>query len=243
MLVYKMHYLDRLFDKYKDKDVEVLDLGSGTSKDWVDILKKYENIKYTGVEFDKNALNIAKTILSFSDKVSFINNFGEKLETSLKEQFDIVISLSVLEHVKNLDDFLLTSVNLLKPGGLLIHRYDLGHALHSESITEKIKVFLCKRLPFIISSSSFTTHPDKKGIVKFLNQKGIQNIKIEQHQIPNLKKLTNILKKNPENVLLMKKIIELDSELFNTLSSESYEENKLDKYFPAITISGIKEYT
>lgn len=45
------------------------------------------------------------------------------------ESFDLTVSLSVLEHVKYLDPFLRASVAATRPGGTVVHGYDLGHSL------------------------------------------------------------------------------------------------------------------
>ncbi len=235
MLDYKTHFLQNLFIQYKDKDIKVLDMGSGTSKDWVDILKMFPNISYYGVEFNKVSMETAGNLLSFSDSVTLVNEFGEGIQEKYRNFFDVVISLSVLEHVKYLDAFLLSSTRILKTGGVMIHRYDLGHSLHSESYSERCKVFLCRNFPWIISSKHFTTHPNKSFIIEFLKKNGMELEKIEQHQIPNLKKISNLIKKDVSNNILMHKLIALDTDLYNALSV-TLPEGELDYYFPAITL-------
>jgi hypothetical protein len=63
--------------------------------------------------------------------------FGEKFQG---HEFDLVISLSVVEHVKRLDRFLAVSVQAAREGGRVGHRYHLGHALSPSSLGERLRV-------------------------------------------------------------------------------------------------------
>ncbi|HMS68994.1 MAG TPA: class I SAM-dependent methyltransferase [Saprospiraceae bacterium] len=240
MIDHKISFLLKLFDEFNStNNIKVVDMGSGTSKDWIAVLKKYEHIEYTGIEFNKESILKAKDNLSFSDKVRFINEFGEFGENKLNEEFDVVISLSVLEHVKYLNPFLQSSIRMLKKGGHLIHRYDLGHSLYPSSFSERIKVQICKSIPGLISSTSFTTHPSKHSIVDYLSENGIENIKIEQNQTPLFKTLINKLKHLDGKDDLIHEMIEFERKLYSE-SKIVMIDKAIDKYFPSITISGTK---
>lgn len=237
---YKTLYLEEVINTLGYKPLKILDMGSGTSKDWVGILNKYPQLEYTALEFDRQAIAKAKKIMERRPNVQFISDFGENAIDLFQNHFDLVISLSVLEHVKNLEAFLTASVRVLKPLGTLIHRYDLGHALHTESISERLKVFLSKHFPFLISAKKFTTHPDKEYIACFLEKHGITHIETEQHQIPNLKKIVDRLKTKDGNHSLIATIISIEKEIYKAAKVAGLSSGEIDYYFPSITIKGVK---
>jgi ubiquinone/menaquinone biosynthesis C-methylase UbiE len=241
MIDYKTQYLQNLIDSFEKHPIKVLDMGCGTAKDWINILENSPHVHYTGLEFDQVALSKAKERFAHLPHVRFVSDFGENMDDLFFGNFDLVISLSVLEHVKHLDKFLYASVKALKTSGTLVHRYDLGHALHSETFSERCKVFLCKYFPFLISAKKFTTHPDKEHIIKYLQSNGIENIQVEQHQIPNLKKIMNRLKLDANQHKLIAKIIEIDQEIYNQVTNNKlFSDKETDFFFPAVTIRGIK---
>jgi SAM-dependent methyltransferase len=51
-----------------------------------------------------------------------VGDFSDKLQS---EQFDVLFSISVVEHVENLDDFFKDSFRILKNGGKMIHLIDI----------------------------------------------------------------------------------------------------------------------
>ncbi len=61
----------------------------------------------------------------------------------IRGQFDLVVSLSVLEHVKDLARFIQFASSPLAPRGRFIHLYGLGHALYPSSLKERIQVAIC----------------------------------------------------------------------------------------------------
>jgi trans-aconitate methyltransferase len=238
---YKFAFLDKIFEQFPAAQViKVLDLGSGTSKDFVQILNKYPNIHYTGIEYRRKSLEKARVLLGDNKNVSLLNNFGEKTKGQFEDHFDVTLSLSVLEHVKNLSEFLLTSVFSTKPGGYVIHRYDLGHALHSDSMLEIFKVWLCKNYPILIPASRFTTHPSQIQIVEILKNAGIEIQNIVHSQLPSLKALINNIDwRNDCSTSIGKQIIDIDEELAQLMVSQ-LDISLREQFFPTITIYGRK---
>lgn len=238
---YKNAFLQSVFKEIEKDTVNVLDMGSGTSRDFVDILNKYPNIHYTAVEIDEISLEIAKQNLDGFDNVTFLNDFGENIKAKYENHFDITISLSVLEHVKYMNDFLETSVHVTKQGGQVIHRYDLGHSLYPSSLRERIKVSICKNYPFLIPSRNFTTHPDLKKVIEVLNKFGLTINDVQYSQIPGLKSIMNKInwQDSVNSKEIANKIVELDTTLLNYLQ-QNLPNNEMEKLFPTITLYGIK---
>jgi SAM-dependent methyltransferase len=238
---FKVSFLDSIFKEYNGKPIRVLDMGCGRSKDFPEILGKYKNISYVGVESNNRSLKKAKTNLNNFKKVVFLNDFGETLKSKYKDYFDITLSLSVLEHVKYLEDFLKASVWVTKPGGRIVHRYDLGHALHSKTKKERFKVFLCKYFPKLVPSKSFTTHPDKHSIIKILESHGVKIENVFHSQLYGLKAMMNRIKWGDHEIAccMSKKIIEIDSCLSEYMN-DALTEEEMEIFFPSIIVSGIR---
>ena len=236
---YKNKFLDDLLSEFSGKETHILDMGSGTSANFIDVLKKNKNFYYTGIEFNEISLSAAHNNLKELQNAVALHGYGEGFDEK-KDTYDVVVSLSVLEHVKCLEKFLLQSISMCKSGGMVIHRYDLGHSLYPSSLREQFTVWLSLRAPFIFSKNNFTTHPSLKKIVGILEQNGLKNIEVDYSQSFSFKKLMNKL--NPEvpgNNNLAKKILDFEDELkshFLTLLNE----NEKELIFPTITVKGIK---
>jgi 2-polyprenyl-3-methyl-5-hydroxy-6-metoxy-1,4-benzoquinol methylase len=92
-------YLIKNFFNFEEKNgLKVLDVGSGDKFLKVPFEKK--NFLYQGIDID---------IIDFNnDQFSFTDN-----------SFDIVVSLAVIEHIKNIDNFLNEINRILKKGGFI----------------------------------------------------------------------------------------------------------------------------
>lgn len=158
----------------------------------MEILQRYPNIHYTALELNHRSQQTAREALQDAPHVQFLGTFGEHLSQEYRNHFDITLSLSVLEHVKHWRAFLSKRVQVTRPGGLIIHRYDLGHALHS-SLYERSKVFLCQHLPWTIPKSHFTFHPNQEALLRHLQTEHLTIQEIQYAQMPNLKVMLNRL--------------------------------------------------
>ncbi len=129
---------------------------------------------------------------------------------------------------------------MCKIGGVVVHRYDLGHSLYPSTFREQCNVWLSLKAPFIIPKNNFTTHPSLKKIIEILKQNGLKNIEIDYSQSFLFKKLINKLKAvDPENNGIAKKMFEFEDDVrayFFTLLTEKEKE----LLFPTITVRGIK---
>jgi len=100
----------------------ILDIGCGTG-DFLTACKK-ENFNVVGVEPNKKARVLAKSKLGIlTSKIDTIHNNYPKIHTALnaiEETFDFITMWHVLEHVPNLEDYIIQLKQLLKPNGTLI---------------------------------------------------------------------------------------------------------------------------
>jgi len=234
---YKARLIDDLLNDFGGRPVRVLDLGCGTAEAFVDALRRHTNITYTGVEQRDSSLRRARDTIGDYANVTLLSGFGEDF-TGV--DYDLVISLSVLEHVKRLDSFLSTSVGFAKDGGRVVHRYDLGHALTPSTPGERLRVAAARSVPAIVPAARFTTYPDKAKIVTRLRALGLEDIEITQSQLPGLKGAVNRLDEaTPEHADLMQRILDLEADLWDHVGRFIDGEQR-DRLFPTVTISGVR---
>ena len=130
---------------------------------------------------------------------------------------------------------------MTKPGGRVVHRYDLGHALHPVSWIERTLVFASVHVPWLVPATIFTGSPHPRDISRSLAAHGIIEAEITYAQMPSLKTAMNRLPWNDgESALeLGRRIVSLDAELSARLRSRM-DEASLMKLFPSITVSGVR---
>mgnify|MGYP006113761461 CR=1 FL=1 len=74
--------------------------------------------KVTGIDASSNNIKIAKTHAKKNNlNISYFDLPPEKLK--LKNEFDIILNLEVVEHVEDLNLYLSSCFQLLKPGGIM----------------------------------------------------------------------------------------------------------------------------
>ncbi len=121
--------------------VRVLDLGCGGAGYVAALLEQFPDIDYVGVEPIETSFSTAQKNLAGVPNARVHFQLGyDSIPNEAEGSFDVVFSLSVLEHIKHLDRFLALGTKYTKAGGLVVHRYDLGHALHTHSLKEAIHV-------------------------------------------------------------------------------------------------------
>ena len=234
---FKTAFLDTLLKPFTDRPVRLVDLGSGTSKDFPDLLRRYPNVAYTGVEPSEASRATAARLLHGIPHVVLESAWGESLAARYRDTFDITLSLSALEHVKYLDGFLDTSVAITAPGGLVVHRYDLGHALYPVSWYERALVRTSRAVPWIVPASLFTTYPDLMHITRTLAACGLRDLSVRHGQMYGLKQAMNHAAQM--DAALAARIVQLDTELADALVSR-LSAREVARLFPTVTVRGVK---
>lgn len=221
-------------------DFKILDMGCGQAKNFIDLLEKYPNINYVGVEPSKSEFEKAKDFLKHLSNVKIINKTAYEIE--FDQEFDMCVSLSVLEHVKHKDVFLEKKIRALKSGGSFVCFYDLGHYLSPCNTKEKFQLFLSKHFFKLIPESKFVQDVNKNFVYEILEKLGIEIEKTTYHNSFNSKDLFKVLNKNLLNDNSTEK--EFDyykweyevSELINKLNL-----NEQRKFFKSICFWGVKK--
>ncbi|MCR4275093.1 MAG: class I SAM-dependent methyltransferase [Candidatus Campbellbacteria bacterium] len=224
-------------------DLAIGDLGSGQSKNFIELLKKYPQMRYVGFEPNKSEAAQARTILKSFPTASVEGRLGYgEDEERWRGMFDVVVSLSVLEHVKDLETFLQFSVDLLKSNGRIIHLYDLGHALYPSNLKEHFHVALCnlsKKYSFVkklIPETKFAAYVNFSRVTDTLQQGGVKIEKVTWHNNPSL---VALLKNTHTSDL--HEILSLVNILEEKISATTKDIHILEKMLPAVCIWGTKK--
>jgi hypothetical protein len=101
------------------------------------------------------------------------------------ESFDIVFSLSALEHIKNLEAFITLSAGYAKKGGLVVHRYDLGHALYPGSLKERIQVWIGNTFPRLLPENRFVRYVPQEEVEGLIKRAECTVERATYHNMPN----------------------------------------------------------
>ncbi len=170
--------------------LRVLDVGCGTANYVPGLFEQYPDITYVGIEPIPASFEKAQNYTDGIEKATV--HFGlayDALEGCEDESFDLIISLSVLEHVKNLKGFVQFCDRYLASGGLMVHRYDLGHALYSHSWKEWVHVRLGNNVPSILPETQFVRYVPEPEVRDNYEAFNITPTKTTYHQMPNAKAL------------------------------------------------------
>lgn len=186
----KEHFLNKLAEHVGPaiSGYSLLDLGSGQSSRFSRFFERYPQLTYVGVEPNPSEAAIATKLLAGSSQATVYNRLA--YDPVPGAPFDICLSLSVLEHVKQLDRFLENSVAMTKRGGHIVHRYDLGHSLYPSSLKERFQVFLGNRFPSILPEHKFVRYVDPDEVVRTLERAGARVTKITYHQMRDHKRFS-----------------------------------------------------
>jgi len=195
----KNFLLKKIEEKFNlNDDFKILDLGCGQARNFIYLLSKYPKLKYVGVEPSKSEVEKAQELLKDFSNAKVINSTA--YDVSVDNDFDLSVSLSVLEHVKYKDKFLKKGADSLKKNGHFICFYDLGHYLYPSCIKERVQLFLSKYFFKIIPEPKFVGGVDKNKVFEILKNFGLDVEKITYHNSFKSRKLFKLLLKNKKNL-------------------------------------------
>lgn len=218
--------------------LRVLDVGCGTSFYVPGLVEKFPDITYVGIEPISASFKKAQEFTK--DVPQATVHFGlayDALTEYEDESFDVIISLSVLEHVKRLDDFMKFCSRYLAADGLMVHRYDLGHALYSHSVKEWIHVRLGNNVPGILPETQFVRYVPEPEVWESYKKVGVTPTKATYHQLPNIKLLEKHLRDTDAVAIEELFAWELRQQKeFSAIPTDVRE-----KLFPSIAVWGTKD--
>lgn len=141
--------------KYIEENSNVLDIGCGFAE-IAEFLP--EEIKYIGIEKDEYLFNYCKKKYP---KKTFLFGSAEEIIKKLDDKFDVILLLSVIEHLNNPFKFILNLKNILKEKGKII--------IYTPS--KKAKIFLS--IGSKIGILSKVAEKEHKSLIDFFKVKEI----------------------------------------------------------------------
>jgi SAM-dependent methyltransferase len=235
-LDFKIAFLDALVQEFGGRPLRVLDLGAGTAKDWPPILRAHPSLVYTGVEPNPRSRQTARELLR-GLPATVLAGWGEAVNTP--GGFDLTLSLSVLEHVKYLDRFLRAGVEATRPGGTIVHRYDLGHALYPVSAYERWLVRMSRHVPWLVPASRFTSYVAPSRVAAMLGALGVRDIHVSYAQMYSLKQAMNQVSRIEGAEDLARRLIAVDAEVASAVRPIVSDE-EMARLLPSVTVRGIR---
>jgi 2-polyprenyl-6-hydroxyphenyl methylase/3-demethylubiquinone-9 3-methyltransferase len=98
------------------KNIKVLDIGCGGGLLSEPVSRL--GAKVTAIDASKKNIEVAKLHAKKNDlKINYICTSPEKLK--IKDQFDVILNMEIIEHVENVDLFLKSCSKLLKKNGIM----------------------------------------------------------------------------------------------------------------------------
>jgi SAM-dependent methyltransferase len=124
--LYCLNWIEQFIRSKNGDKVTLLDLGCGTAQGFVELLRRYPQVRYVGVEPLASSFKQAQRNLTGLNGTT-IRAYAYGIDRELKEKFDIIISFSTLEHVYRRAEYFRVVKACLKPNGYLLINYDAGH--------------------------------------------------------------------------------------------------------------------
>lgn len=114
----RIKIVKKFFSRSLKPNSKILDMGCGHGSDIIHLSQEFGSLamRFVGIDISR------KTIMKLKEmRVKNCEFFvGDAENLDLKEKFDIVLSLEVVEHLENFDGYLESIRKHLNPGGVLI---------------------------------------------------------------------------------------------------------------------------
>ena len=130
-----------LIETFKPK--RVLEVGHGAGSFIFQIFKDNKDIEFWGLDDEVKDSAVSAEDLEkmkiWNPHVKFVSGLlGANLKELPENYFDLVFSVSVIEHVphENLDDVFKDTYRILKPGGIVAHSYDVFYSQDTKPVFE-----------------------------------------------------------------------------------------------------------
>ena len=157
----------------------VLEVGCGTGILISELKERFPEIKFTGLDPNESGFhdykNISKKVIHEEKSINIINSAIEAYTTN--ETYDLIFSFNVFEHVKNQNEYLETTYNLLSQEGksiIFAPNYDFPYEPHFI-----LPIIINKKFTKKLFDKKIATHENKTkefGLWEGLNLNGKSSI-------------------------------------------------------------------
>lgn len=194
------------------KYLNILDVGCGKGDQWNWYFKDKNKF-----DFNLNIIGVEPFLnLTSKNNIKIIKN----IETLLTEnkQFDVVVSMSVLEHVFDREEFIKNCSKLTNSNGFLIINYDNGHFFNKKEWKRNIFGKLIGKFTYI--KNFYQDFVDIEKILDYLKDLNMYiDDNIDYHLLIEKSKLNIINKLDADKKLqLFEKIHEFENEISNIIN-------------------------
>jgi hypothetical protein len=122
---------------------------------------------------------------------------------------------------------------------MMVHRYDLGHALYPTTLKEKVHVWLGNTFPALLPERTFVRYvPLSEVEAHFKRVLASDPFKYTYHQIPQIKTLTKTLDSKGYTGSALEEIYAWEFAHAHTFAS--IEKNTRELLFPTVAVWGKK---
>ena len=102
-------FIYKYIERFNFKSPSILDVGCGNGNFLKYLKKRSNNFSLTGIDYSKN---------SPEENITFLS--GDIFNADFKKEFDVIISLAVIEHIWSVRSYVLRLRQLCRKGGLII---------------------------------------------------------------------------------------------------------------------------
>ena len=112
---HRMNYILGQINNRNIKNLKILDVGCGGGLLCEPLCRLGANV--TGMDAAKTNIEVAKIHMKQNDlKINYINIKPEEI---IDQKFDVILCMEIIEHVEDVNFFIESCVNLLKPNGII----------------------------------------------------------------------------------------------------------------------------
>ena len=113
-------HLRKAIRRYISPNAQIMDAGCDTGRDAIYFAAKYPDTQITALDISQKAIDEANERLANAELKNVSFRVANLLDIDHSDQFDIIYSIEVLEHIGDLDSCLANFRKALKPDGKLI---------------------------------------------------------------------------------------------------------------------------
>jgi SAM-dependent methyltransferase len=165
--LYCLRLLDEAAAERTGDEFRILDLGCGDGADFVELIRRRENVRYVGVEPSKAAAEAAARALP---SARIVNSPAYDIRG---EPADAVVSFSVLEHVVDRERYFDAVCANLAPGGRVYLNYDSGHFYNDANAGERARAVVGSVLARLGNESHYRAVVEDAELDSLLARNGL----------------------------------------------------------------------
>jgi SAM-dependent methyltransferase len=176
------HYCLQLIERRvraADGRLRILDVGCGDARNFVELLRVYPAVEYVGFDPSPAAVDAARRNLPAHRAEIYRGRFDEPIAPAA----DVVVSFSVLEHVRGKREYLAAIAASLASDGTAYVNYDYGHFGREATAADRVKTLL--RLQAPVDTEEFRRLATAVGL-RILDEKAFNtDLKLAFRDVPS----------------------------------------------------------